>query len=33
MCESMLKIKDIMCKKVITAKEDITNSAGSGTIK
>lgn len=24
MCEPMLKVKDIMCKKVITAKEDIT---------
>ncbi len=24
MCEPMLKIKDIMCKKVITAKEDIS---------
>ena len=27
MCEPMLKIKDIMCKKVITAKEDITIQA------
>jgi CBS domain-containing protein len=24
MCEPMLKVKDIMCKKVITAKEDIS---------
>ncbi len=24
MCEPMLKIKDIMCKKVITAKEDLS---------
>lgn len=27
MCEPMLKIKDIMCKKVITAKEDISIQA------
>jgi CBS domain-containing protein len=27
MCEPMLKIKDIMCKKVITAKEDMTIQA------
>ena len=24
MCEPMLKVKDIMCKKVITAKEDMS---------
>lgn len=24
MCEPMLKVKDLMCKKVITSKEDIT---------
>lgn len=27
MCEPMLKVKDIMCKKVITAKEDISIQA------
>ena len=24
MCEPMLKIKDVMCKKVVTCKEDIS---------
>ncbi len=32
MCEPMLKVKDIMCKKVITAKEDMTIQEAVGLL-
>jgi predicted transcriptional regulator len=27
MCEPMLKVKDLMCKKIVTAKEDVSIQA------